>query len=164
MANITPTPTATQPTPTDFGTTLIVTVTECWSVSTSDGTVFSTPVEPTATGAECYLVYPYDGGVIMSPIPSSGLASVPTQDPVFPSTAASSSTSHSIVGPVVGSVVGFLVLAALLIFYLTRRRRHHKATKKRSWAMAPGKWVTDERKPSPEGGFELTKAETDTHA
>jgi len=133
---------------------LTKTITECWVFTTTQGVATSVAAEPIATGAQCYELYPTGGGVEMTPIPNSqAMPAFFPSSTAMPSASASSSSSsgkisaHQVVGPVVGSVVGILLLAVPIMWYMTyRERRRRRALEKHQWAMKPGKWVTDEQK------------------
>ncbi|TDL21921.1 hypothetical protein BD410DRAFT_789008, partial [Rickenella mellea] len=121
------------------------TSTECWVFSTSGDYVFSTPAYPVASGAECFVIFPTGGGIEKSPIPNSAVHAFNTEP-------ANSSPitlhSHSgIIGPIVGSILGVLLIALAAWVVLTRRKQRRQALlTKRHWAFRAGKWIVDEPK------------------
>ncbi|KLO12175.1 hypothetical protein SCHPADRAFT_941443 [Schizopora paradoxa] len=122
--------------------TLRSTITECWVYATTSGTVYSTPAEPVATGAECYVVFPTGGGVEYSPIPDSDVPFTSLPPPTHTSSSSNGTNgSTNVVGPVVGAVVGILAMTVPIMWYLTyRQRRRRRESEKHQWAMTPGKW------------------------
>jgi len=121
--------------------TLTQTVTECWVYATTSGTVYSTPAEPVATGAECYVIMPTGGGVEYSPMPNSDVPFTSLPPPTHTSTSTTTHVASNIVGPVVGSIIGILAVTIPVLRYLTyRQRKHRREQEKHEWAMKPGKW------------------------
>lgn len=92
--------------------------------------------------------------------PNSEVLPMSTEPAATASSSSGSSTPpHQIVGAVVGSVVGILLLAIPLSWYLLRRDRNkRRKANKRQWAnMVPSKWVSSE--PVERKGEELPKYE-----
>jgi len=76
--------------------------------------------------------------------PTTTQSSTASQTPVESSSSASvsSSSSHkNIAGPIVGSILGALVIAALAGWLtIIRRRRQRRVNEQHEWSRAPGKW------------------------
>ncbi|TDL25449.1 hypothetical protein BD410DRAFT_639977 [Rickenella mellea] len=134
------------------------TITECWVFSTSGDYVFSTPAYPVASGAECFVIFPTGGGTEKSPIPNSAVHAFNTDpansSPITPNLHA------EIIGAVVGSILGVLIISSLAAWIvLTRRKQRREALlSKRRWAFRAGKWIVDELK------AERTKTQNETGA
>jgi len=108
-----------------------------WTTITSDGTEYKMQVTPTTSQA--YTTVTSGGGIWKIPVtPSSAPAASGT--PVTNSTHRTRTIVLSVIFSFVGAVL--LLLAAMFIMRVRAQRR---ARSRRSWAMRPGGWVTEQK-------------------
>ncbi|KAG9084339.1 hypothetical protein FRC06_004117 [Ceratobasidium sp. 370] len=119
-----------------------------WTTITSEGTLYQIAVRPKTTA---WTTITSGGGVWQIPISTSSPTSAPEATAVPTPGAASAHSSHktrTIVLSVIFSFLGAVLLLLAAMFFM-RVRNQRRMRDRRSWAMRPGGWVSEQKNVDP---------------